>query len=142
MPTTERDLARHLIAHTPTDDSSYGAAGPTHAACVRLSRELARSIGAKASEALFSRALASVQIEHRSLEGVRLDTRPESCLDGVEESIREHGEEATAEGIGELLAAVLGLLGRLLGRDMVVMFVTRSAPNQAPADGSTRQRET
>lgn len=123
---TLRELARRLVA----PQTSTGAADPSSAAasriCDQLYRDLSRWIGTDGSHALFARALTRTQSAHSALRDIRLGSRPDSCLQGVEESVQVHGASAVGEGLEAMLVALLELLGRLIGDDMASRLIEQS----------------
>jgi hypothetical protein len=68
------------------------------------------------------RALAEARSEHPLLAGISIHAS-DPALDGLPDSIQTHGAAATAAALESLLVTLLGLLGRLIGDDMVATLV-------------------
>jgi hypothetical protein len=64
-------------------------------------------------------------------------SEPEPGLEGVPELIRTHGAAATAGALESLLLTLLGLLGRLIGDDMVMRLVEPRMRDYRRVDGKT-----
>ena len=124
-----RQLTRRLVARggaqSYTPDGSVGAA---QAAVERTYHELARILGPTGSRALLTRALAQAQTEHPILEEIRIGGHAAPALEDVTALARAHGGPAVAAGLEALLESVIGLLGRLIGPDVVARLVERGAP--------------
>jgi hypothetical protein len=86
--------------------------------CNKLFRRLSSLVSPAASQALLSRALHLARAEFPFLDGVRADTSPETCFEGLGE--RAHQVEADEAGKG-LLAVLRILLDLLL--DLLVGFI-------------------
>jgi hypothetical protein len=93
--------------------------------CDQLYWDFSRWIGTDGCHALFARALARAQHDHPALNDIHLG-RSDSCLDGVAESVQAHGASAVAEGLEEMLVALIELLGRLIGDDMASKLIEQS----------------
>lgn len=122
-----RDIARRLIDRN-SDNRSGGTALAAAAACDDLYRELSRWVGPDGCHALFVRAYAQARTDHPALEQIQLRASAEPYLDGVTESIKAHGDAATAGAVESMLVALLEVLARLIGADMVMRLVQGSAP--------------
>ena len=132
MPTNApnaRELTRHLIAraaeHVKVPES---AALMAQEACERTLRALTRSLGQTGSRALLTRALAQAEPDHPLLKDLRIGRQSEPGLDGVPGIVQVHGAPAVAAALVVVLDTLLGLLGRLIGDDMVVRLVEQSTP--------------
>jgi hypothetical protein len=130
-----QELTRRLVAREATQrDAPDAAAAAVQAACERAHQTLSRWLGANGSYALFTRALAQVQVDHPLLRDIRLRSHSEAGLEGVTESIRVHGVAAVAAGLESLLVGLIELLGRLVGDDMAARLIEQSVPNQTRDD--------
>lgn len=130
-----RELTRRLVSRSvPPSETPDGAALAVHAACERTYRELTRRLGATGSDALVTRALAQAQADHPLLKEIRISGQSKPGLDGVTGAVQAHGAPAVAAGLEAALEKLLGLLGRLIGDDMVVRLVEASAPIETPDD--------
>jgi len=92
--------------------------------CTGLRAGLGRWIGAEGYRALLDRALGLVRAKHPVLDGL-------SCLGGDEPltaaAVRAHGAAEVAAGMEALVAALIELLGRIIGEDMAVRLVEQAA---------------
>ena len=120
---TVRQLTRRLISGEEDLQDSPDPAAAAVRACVRVYRDLSRWVGMKGSLALYNRALIQARSEHPLLTGITIRSEPAPGLDGVPEMIRTGGAAAAAAALESLLLTLLGLLGRLVGDDMVVRLV-------------------
>jgi hypothetical protein len=123
-----RDLTRRLIARAAAQaKTSNGAAPPVYAATERACRQLSRSLGPSGFNALLRRALAHTEIEHPLLKEIRLGRPTEPFLGGVTAIAATHGEAAVITALEAMLETLFGLLGRLIGDDMVPRLVEQGA---------------
>lgn len=136
---TERELMLRLIARggAPDDDAAASAASAAHDACERVFRELSRWVGTGGSVALLRRALIESRAKHPVLAEIHIDYQSNVALQGVTESINEHGGAKLAQGLESLLESLIGLLGRLIGYDLAATFVERTALNDSPEAGNS-----
>jgi hypothetical protein len=134
VPSRARELACQLLAREtmapPGADTTNGA----DRVCRRASDELSRWIGNDGCRALFARALATAQAEggHPVLDTVRTSARSVYCLDGLSDAAARHGAAAATEGAAAVLAALIELLGRLIGDDMALSLLEQSAYARPP----------
>ena len=130
-----RELTRRLVARaTAGSDAPDSAALAIHAACERTYRELNRSLGTPGSRALLTRAMAQAQAQHPLLAALVIGHQSEAVLEGVPALVQSHGASAVAEGLEAVLETLLGLLGRLIGDDMVTRLVEQSTPIETQDD--------
>jgi 4-aminobutyrate aminotransferase-like enzyme len=120
----ERAISRHRATQAGKDTAAHAAA----AACDEIYRELSRWVGPHGSEALFRRALAQARSEHPALEEIRVGGGSDPHLEGVAASGDKHGDAATGEAIEAMLFALIELLARLIGYDMVTRLVAGGQP--------------
>ena len=119
------DVARRLWVHALGGDATPEAvAGAADRTCAQLRLGLRRWIGSDGYRALLDRSLANVRQAHPALEAL-------SCL-GADESemttaVREHGADQVEAGVMALVAALIELLGRILGEDMAAQLVEKAA---------------
>jgi hypothetical protein len=76
---------------------------------------------------------------HPVLDTVRTSARSVYSLDGLSDSAARHGAAAATEGAAAVLAALIELLGRLIGEDMALSLLEQSEHARAPADASARR---
>ena len=130
-----RELSRRLVTRaTEQNHASDSAALAVQTACERAYRELTRSLGTTGSRALLMRALVQAQAEHPVLGAIRIGRPSEPGLDGVSGIVQTHGAAAVTAGLDAVLETLLGLLGRLVGDDMVARLVERTTPNGTQED--------
>lgn len=102
-----------------------------------LQTGLGRWIGAAGFRALLERALGLARAEHPALASL-------SGLEGDEQAItaavREHGASAVSAGLVTLVAALIDLLGRIIGGAMAVHLVEQLGIT-APRDAVTTESQ-
>jgi hypothetical protein len=129
-------MRRH--AHErPSEEGTTATALQVAVACERMCRTLTRSLGAIGSRVLLERALSQAQAEYAVLREVGINTRGELALIGVELAVVAHGETAVVAGLEMVLSALLALLERLIGRDLVARLVAQSVPTIIHEDEKT-----
>ncbi len=140
-PVTARDLAKRLL------DRENSAANPdtTRASVAaqageELYRALSRWIGSDGCHALFTRARAQEQGANRPLESLQLSPRHDPYITGIEESVEEYGNDATADAIESMLVGMIELLGRLIGVDMATSLIERSLSEFAQDNSGFEKR--
>ena len=122
-----RELTRRLVARAAAQGGAADSVAlAVHAAVEHTYHELARSVGAAGSRALLVRAVAQAQVEHPLLKELRIGRDSEPGVDGVGDLVQAKGAAAVSAGLEALLEAVLGLLGRLVGDEMVPRLVDYS----------------
>jgi hypothetical protein len=126
-----QELTRRLVARVASENGAAGdSALASRTACERACRDLGRSLGAAGFNALLTRALAQAEAEHPLLAGVRIGRAGEPVLGGLDELIAQNGAPAVDAGLECMLATMLGLLGRLIGDDMVPRLLEHETPDQ------------
>lgn len=136
---SSRDLTRRLVARAAADSGGPEAAAlAVHAASESAYRELTRSLGSAGSHALITRALAQAAAEHPVLRGIHVGRQPEPGLGGVFDAVQTHGIPAVAAGLEALLQTLLGLVGRLIGNDMVARLLESDASMETLDDEEVR----
>jgi hypothetical protein len=121
VPRVADPRARDTGAHDPVTLAERTAAA--------LADTLTRMFGPYGYHALLTRALGQARAAIPALPAladvhVRATLTPQ--LDGVADAARTHGPEALTAGITVLLAAVVGLLGRVVGEQMALQLLERS----------------
>jgi hypothetical protein len=119
--TAATEAAQRLWARAAGDSSA--PADVTAAAermCAQLRAGLGRWIGAQGYRALLERALSQTRPEHPALGGL-------SCLAEYEPvpetAVRAQGPGDMGAGLVALVAALVDLLGRIVGEEMAVRLV-------------------
>ena len=119
-----RELTRRLVTRVAVEsDGPDTGAYAVQAACEATYRELTRRLGPAGSHALLTRALAQALAEYPFLQGVRVGRQTDPTLDGMTAIVEAYGAPAVAAGLEAMLEKLLGLLGRLIGDDMVARLV-------------------
>jgi hypothetical protein len=123
-PVAATDAARRLWARAAGDGSgSEEVAAAADRLCSQLRAGLGRWIGADGYRALLERSLGLARAEHPALGGV-------SCLGGdgamTMAAVRAHGAGEVAAGLMALVAALIDLLGRIVGEEMAVRLVEQA----------------
>jgi hypothetical protein len=136
-----RQLARLLIDRgqaegTASPDSAHSAA----AAFDRLYPGLSRWVGLDGCHALFTRALAQTRTNHPPLGSIQLHARSTPYLEGMAETIEQHGAPATAAALESMLVTLIELLGRLIGDDMARSLIERGLATSAGDDANRENR--
>jgi hypothetical protein len=116
-----RLLAREAPPGHKADPKAIGAA--LERTCVRVSANLCDAMGEDGCAALLARALARAEADHPALKNIRRLNNGGIHLDGVVASIETHGAAHVTAAIEALLAALIDVLGRLIGEDMAIRLV-------------------
>jgi hypothetical protein len=138
---TARELATKLVhreakrGHNPTTKASAAAL-----AGEELYRALSRWIGSDGCHALFTRARAQEQPANRPLDSLQLSPRHDPYIIGLNESVGEYGDSATAEAIESMIVGMIELLGRLIGVEMATSLIERSLSEGAHDESSPKKR--
>jgi hypothetical protein len=146
VPPPSKEAARELASQLLTRETSTALGADTAAdrVCQRVSDDLSRWIGTDGCRALFARALATAVAGggHPVLEAVRISGGSAYCLDGLTEGAVRYGATAATEGAAAVLSALIELLGRLIGDDMVRSFLDVGAQaHPATHMGARRNRQ-
>jgi hypothetical protein len=142
MSVSSLDIARRLLAHEAASSNGSGgdpraAAVALERACARVSERLRDSMGDDGYSALLARAIAHTEASHPVLKGIHRRTPNGIQLDGVVASVEINGVPAVTGSLEALLAAVLDILGRLIGEDMAVRIIDQNDGKQ-PASGEEK----
>jgi hypothetical protein len=118
------EVARRLWASAAGDASApEEVAAASERMCTQLRAGLGRWVGATGYRALLDRALGQVRAEHPELGSL-------SCHGGEEPlttaAVRAYGTAQVAAGMVALVAALIELLGRILGEEMAVRLVEQT----------------
>lgn len=142
MPTEvrgARDIVLRFIAGASTDSASHVPGElPVHAACERACVNLSRSLGASGFSALITRALVQAQGEHPILSEISLGRPPRPVLGDITRLASVHGAPAVTAGLEAILESMVGLLGRLIGMDVVARLLEHT-PSVETHDGEDGQ---
>lgn len=137
---TSLEIARSLLAREAAqgkeaEPESVGAA--LQRTCSRVSENLRDAMGEDGCNALLVRALARTEANHPALKDVCRLNDGSVHLTGVVASVEAHGVEAVTAAIEALLAAVVDILGRLIGEDMAIRLLDHDAPRSRHQRWST-----
>jgi hypothetical protein len=118
------NVARRLVERATTDHSGHAAAGPAlQQTCTRVLGNLRESLGDDGCNALLARALARTEGAHPPLKKIRRLYGDTIHLDGVAASVETFGAPAVTAAVESLFAALVAVLGRLIGEDMAVRLI-------------------
>jgi hypothetical protein len=135
---TGKEMARRLLAReTSAAAEPAMVAAALQRACARVSANLRDSVGEDGHDALLGRALARAESDHPVLKDLRRLNHGAIRLDNVVASVEAHGVAAVTAAIEALLAALLDVLGRLIGEDMAMRLVDQDLGGP-PRDAGTR----
>jgi hypothetical protein len=131
-------MARRLLAReTSAAVEPAMVAAALQRACARVSANLRDAVGDDGRHALLARALARTEPDHPALKDIRKLNDGAIQLDNVVASVEAHGVAPVTAAIEALLAALLDVLGRLIGEDMTMRLLDHDLPGPSP-DGGTR----
>lgn len=122
--TAPLEAARHLWARAAGDTiDPEKISAAAERLCGALDEGLGRWIGREGYRALLERALAVTQAEHPALGSLH-------CLNGKEPvqkiAERPHGAGEVGAGMVALIAALIDLLGKVIGEEMAMRLVEHS----------------
>ena len=136
-PPAAQELARRLLARETSGAGEPAmVAAALQRACLRVSENLRDSVGDDGRNALLARALARTESGHPALKDIRQLNNGVVHLDGIVASVEAHGVVQVTAAIEALLAALVDVLGRLIGEDMAMRLLDHDLPGPS-ADGGT-----
>jgi hypothetical protein len=91
--------------------------------CRKLSRRLAKLVTPAGCRAVLARGLHLARAEFPFLEGVRVGSSPEVCLEGLRESAEGVEPVQARAGLALALASVVGLLATFIGDELTLRLV-------------------
>jgi hypothetical protein len=130
-----RDIADRVLARGGAAASTDDSADAAEQTFAWVHARLSRWFGAYGAKALITRALVRAQEMHPALSSVTVSTTEAAPLTGFAASIRNHGEASVTAGIADVLAALVDLIGRLIGEDLAMSLFEQNRP-AAATDGS------
>lgn len=133
-------IVRQLISRRAVSDPGLSAAHVALAASEDLYRRLSVWVGRDGSRALLTRALAQSKLDHPALEHISFKAGSEQFVTGAAGAIERHGDSTIAKSIEAMMVALLLLLTRLVGDDMVEKLVEPRREKADPADGMEKSR--
>ncbi len=131
-------IARRLLAGESTAGSEGQSAmvgADLQRTCARVAENLRDAMGEDGCTALLARALARTEHDHPALKDIRRLNNGGIHLDGVVASIETHGAGPVTAAIEALLAALIDVLGRLIGEDMALRIIDQETPRPRSGDG-------
>lgn len=134
LETARRLLAREAVKGGNGKPAVVGAA--LQRTVARMSETLRDSMGEDGRNALLVRALARTEADHPALKKIVALNEDGIQLQGVAASVEAHGVAAVIEAIEALLAAVVDVLGRLIGEDMAIQIMDHDAPQSRKGGGA------
>jgi len=134
LQVARRVLARESATGSKAEPKAVGAA--LQRTCLRVSENLRDAMGEDGSNALLARALARTESEHPALKSAYRRHQGGIHLDGVIASVEAHGVAAVTAAIEALLAALVDILGRLIGEDMAIRLIDQDAPRSRKGNGA------
>lgn len=137
LPVSVRTARRLLAYDAPAKgkDSPDDIAAALQHTCLRVCGNLSDSLGNDGCNALFARALARVEAQHPMLKDLRRVDHDSIHLEGVAGAAVLHGIAPVSAAIEALLAALVDILGRLIGEDMATQLIDNEAP-RGKGDGA------
>jgi len=134
------EVARRLWQRAVGDSSSpEDVALAATRMCTQLRAGLSRWVGAMGYRALIDRALLLARAEHPALGSL-------SCHGGDEAvttaAVRAHSADEVATGMVAVVAALVELLGRILGEEMAVRLVEQTGIRNERESERESERET
>jgi hypothetical protein len=97
-------------------------------------------VGLDGCHALFTRAHAQARAKYPLLADIQLRARSTPYLDGVAETVDQHGAAETVAALESMLVVLIELLGRLIGDDMATKLIERDLAESADGDGNRESR--
>ena len=118
------EVAQALWARSAREATTPGeVAEAAERVCIQLRSGLGRWVGATGYRALLDRALGEARTEHPALGSL-------SCQGGEEPvvtaAVREHGVAEVEAGMVAAVAALIDLLGRIIGEEMALRLVEQT----------------
>jgi hypothetical protein len=119
-------IARRLLASEATPGSGRKPtidAATLQRAVQRVSENLRDVMGEDGSSALLARALSQTERAHPALQSIRRLNGGSIHLDGVIAGVEAHDVAELTAAVEALLAALIDILGRLIGEDMAIRLI-------------------
>ena len=133
-----RDIARLLLAQERASGNPRGGQDDVAAlqrSCTRLADAMRDAMGTDGSDALLARALARTASKHPAIASVRQINGNGVQLDGVAAAVEKHGLAEVTTAVEALFEAVVDVLARLIGEDMVVRLIDPDGALSRGSDG-------
>ena len=130
-------LARESPRGRKAEPKAVGAA--LQATCVRVCHNLRDAMGVDGCTARLARALARTEHDHPALQEIRRLNNGGIHLDGIAASVEAYGIAPVTAAVEALLAALIDVLGRLIGEDMALRIIDQEAPGPRRGDAAERK---
>jgi hypothetical protein len=140
-PAATEVARRHWACAAGDTGTVEGVAATAGRTCTQLQAGLARWVGTEGYRALLHRALLLARAEHPALGSLSCHGEDEPVNTAA---VRAHSAAEVATGMVALVAALVELLGRILGEEMAVRLVEQSGMQneRESARGPERPRKT
>ena len=138
-PNTSAQIVRRLLVRegVPADGEQRVVGEALQRTCARVHSNLRESMGDDGCTALLARALARTEAKHPALTSIRRISRGNIALDGVASGVETHGAAAVTAAVEALLAALMDVLGNLIGDDMAIRLIELGAPRARRGDAAS-----
>ena len=134
-PSSYDETARRLLASEATaSDTQEAQIAAAERVLGRLQEHLLRWFGPDGFHAVLSRALATARKDHPALAHVRIEPRSEARLTELATNARTYRLAELHDALQALLAAMIALLTRLIGDDLVRRLLQEAWPQDMPND--------
>jgi hypothetical protein len=131
-------IARRLLTREGAQVSDGGremAVAALERTCLRVCDNLRDAMGDDGCHALLLRALARAEVNHPALADLCRVNGGGIHLDGVLANVEAHGVPAVTAATEALLAALVEILGRLIGEDMAIRLIDHDAARPPSNNG-------
>lgn len=139
---TVTEVARDFWARDAVDVSApEEVIAAAERICVQLQAGLVRWVGTDGYSALLHRVLERVRAEHPALSRLSCNG---SDKQEIAAAVRAHGAAEVTAGMMALVAALIDLLGRIVGEEMAVELVNQAvaaSPRRASSTGTAGGRD-
>ena len=134
-PAATEVARRHWACAAGDTGTVEEVAATAERTCTQLQAGLARWVGTEGYRALLHRALLLARAEHPALGGLSCHggDRPETTV-----AARAHSAAEVATGMVALVAALVELLGRIVGEEMAVELVNQAVGSAPVARGNAK----
>jgi hypothetical protein len=121
--------ARTLLAGESGDgDSSQQVAERAMQACERLVSHVSRLLGELGGKMLFERSVVVASADHPWLRSTANTEQPASATEALRAALEQQEPESIAQAFVAILAALIGLLKRLIGDGLVERLLNEVWP--------------
>ena len=138
--------ARQLVLAGWALDRELGQRGPgaivpaAQAACAALYVRLTPLVTGSGSQGFLTRSLHLAQDQYPFLDGLRAGASPDTCLEGLDEALRDVGSDDAYQALVLVLAHMIGLLATFIGDDLAMRILGEAWPD-LPLESDEVQKE-